>query len=386
MAVAAVSVLGAYLLVVTGPQTQPEDKSRRPKSVRTVTVEASDQRITLRAHGIVTPVRRVTIAPEVTGLVIGHHPALIPGGSLQEGEELFSIDPTLVELNIKESQAAVTRAEASLEEARRKTVEAERLSVEKVIANSDLASIQAEERIQRAELQRLRVALERSQAMLHRHRVLAPFNSVVLNESVEIGQRVNPGFEAATLAGTDAFWVNAVVPVDQLQFIKLPDADSPGAHAEVYFDTGTETLQQRPGQVVQLLSDMEEQGRMARILIEVSDPLNSGSPQTKAPLLLGSYVRVEIDAGLLKGVLAIDRPALREGDTIWVVDRESQLRIRNPSVRWRTEDTVYIDDVINEGESLIISPLRVALPGMEVRANSVQARPAQAVKVTQTKP
>ena len=50
---------------------------------------------------------------------------------------------------------------------------------------------------------------------------------------------------------------------------------------------------------------------MAKILISVKDPMNRSGNRNRTPLLIGSYVRVEVDAGNLENVLAIDRPALR---------------------------------------------------------------------------
>lgn len=368
LAIAGLAIVGGYLIATTGPQTQPEESQRPPKMVATAAITPSDHQVHVRAFGTVTPVRRVEIAPEVTGLIIRHHPNLIPGGVLREGDELFAIDPTIMELSAKEATASVRRAETMLAESRRKEAEAQQLSAERVIAQSDLAAIAAEVQIQAAELDRLRATEERIQALLFRHSIRAPFNAIVLNESVEIGQRVNPGFAAATLVGADRFWVNAALPVDQLQWIQLPNGSVPGAAATVFLDTGGGDSESWEGRVIQLLSDVEREGRMARLLIQVDDPLSAPDSTAKTPLLIGSYVRVEIDAGTLSSVLAIDRKALRDGNRIWIADANDQLQIKQAKVRWRAEETVYIDNALADGESLITSPLRAALPGMKIQA------------------
>ncbi|MDA7618832.1 hypothetical protein N8703_05960, partial [Verrucomicrobia bacterium] len=130
---------------------------------------------------------------------------------------------------------------------------------------------------------------------------------------------------------------------------------------------GSGNSEKRQGHVVQLLGNMEEQGRMARLLIEIKEPRKKHKDDpSRIPLLIGSYVRVQIDAGILQDVIAIDRNTLREGNQVWVVDNENRLQIRDVVVRWKMNETVYIDNTLNPDESLIISPLRVALPGMHL--------------------
>jgi hypothetical protein len=87
------------------------------------------------------------------------------------------------------------------------------------------------------------------------------------------------------------------------------------------------------------------------------------------PLLLDSYVRAEIDAGMLENVLVIPRAALREGGRLWLVDANNELRIRATEVLWTKEgasDALVVSNVIEPGEQLVISGLRTALPGMKV--------------------
>ena len=117
------------------------------------------------------------------------------------------------------------------------------------------------------------------------------------------------------------------------------------------------------GKVVRLLGDLEEGGRLARILVEVANPLESTKGQ---PLLLGSYVRVDIDAGTIPNAIEIPRYALREGDRLWVVDSNDKLAIRDPEILWRNEQSVLTTKVIAEDESLIVSDLLSPLPGMDL--------------------
>ena len=185
------------LLLFNAPTTLPESKVRPPRKVSIIKVQSSDHRISVGAHGTVIPVRTVDIEPQVTGPIISHHPSLVPGGVLEEGESLFVIDGTLTQLELQEARASVNRAKAMLAESKRKQRQAQQLANERVIADTELAAIESLVQIQTAELQRLNAGRDRIRELLDRHVVHAPFNALVLMESVEIGQQVDPGFVAA---------------------------------------------------------------------------------------------------------------------------------------------------------------------------------------------
>ncbi len=366
-----IAVALGWWILNSGPTTAPVEAKRAPKIVKTLRVSPADHHIFVTAQGSVIPAHRVVIQPQVSGNVIRLHPQLRPGGTLKTGDELFAINSILTELDLRENSAEELRARANLKEAGRKWNEGRQLAAERVIADTELASLESTVQIQDAELERILARRSRNEELLTRHVVTAPFNAVVLNEAVELGQRVSPGDNAVTLVGTDEFWVRASLPIDQLKWIALPVDGWPGASVRVVVDTGETEGTIFKGEVVQLQGDIEETGRMAKMLISVKDPLRRSRNDGSLPLLLGSYVRVEIDAGTLNNVLAIDRTTLRDNDRVWIADANGRLQIRDVNVRWRKNETIYVDPVLGPGETMIVSGLRVALPDMEVEAQPV---------------
>ncbi len=371
LAILGLAGIGSTWIYLTGPTTHPEEESRPPKIVKTAPLHPTNQTIQITAYGSVIPAQQVTVEPQVNGHIIQLNPKLIPGGTLQKGDPLFSIDPALAQINLREAQAELARGQAEFHEAQRKSREGQRLAAEKVIPSTESAALEAELLTRTAELERLKARLDRNRELLQRHTLPSPFNALVLNESVEIGQRVDPGDATVTLVGTDAFWVQVAIPTDKLQHLQLPTPESPGATATITLDNGTPNPGRYQGQVIQLLGNIEESGRMARILVEIQNPLNPTTP-TNTPLLLGSYVRVDIHAGQLSNVFVIHRNALREGDRIWIADTNQTLQIRQATVLWQSDDTVSITTPINPGEQLITSDLRVALPDMKINAQPSQ--------------
>jgi len=369
--VAAGLVLGATL-VWTGPTTKPEEKVSGARIVRTIRISPGTEYIAVSAQGPVTPAQKVTVKSQVGGRVVRHHESLVPGGFIRQGEELIGIDPSDYELDLAEQESALEEAEFELAVEKGRQVVAQR---EWKLLESDLTDSEVNQSLVLREphLRRTQAMVRsatnqiaRAELALARTSLTAPFNAMVLDEAIEQGQLVEAGNDIATLVGTDEFWVQATLPVADLRRIRLPGPDEPGAAARIFLDIGNGKPVSWHGTVVRLLSDLEPTGLMARVLVRVEDPLGLEGDGNKLPLLLGSYVRVDIDAGTLNNVLVVPRSALREGDRIWVVDGDNQLHIRDAEILWTRQDTVLIANVINPGEQLVISGLRTALPGMKV--------------------
>ncbi|CAN5230477.1 N/A [soil metagenome] len=377
-AVLATGVAGAAFLLSTAPKTAPEERERAARIVQTLALSPRDEDVVVTGFGSVIPSQSVTIQPEVTGRVTDHHEALTPGGIVSAGEELVVIERADYALAVAEKRAAREEAlfEVAVEEGRQTIAarEWEELKDDLPSGQSNEALVLREPHLRRtrAMLEMADNAVARAELDLARTSIPAPFNAVVLDEAVEVGQRVETGGTIASLAGTDTFWIRVTLPLADVRRIQLPTADRLGASARVLLTAGDGDEAAWDGQVARLLGDLETTGRMARLLVTVTDPLRLTSREDGLPLLLGSYVRVEIDAGRLDDVLEIPRAALRSGDRIWLVGPDNTLQIRDADILWRRDDSVLIANLLQDGERLVVSDLKSALPGMELAPQPLQ--------------
>lgn len=374
LAVLGVAGFLAWVLIETAPKTKPEDKERAVEVVQVVEVTPGDRPVSVTAFGSVIPAREVVIEPQVEGRILSQHDELVLGGRLQKGEKLFQIDPADYELALAERESDLQEAqfELEVEKGRRNVAEREWEQLKNDLPGAEVNQALVlrkphQERIE-AMVEKAENAISKARLDLERTTVEAPFNGMVTEESVEVGQLVREGSRICKLVGSDEFWVQATLPVNQLRWVRLPEGDRPGSAARVILDSGEGRSVIREGRVVRLLSDLEETGRMARVVVSVPDPLSLKSDEgpAAAPLLLGSYVRVEIEAGRLQNVISIPREALRRDDRIWVVDEKNQLQIRETEVLWTDRDHYLVANSLKPGERLIVSSLQSALPGMVV--------------------
>jgi RND family efflux transporter MFP subunit len=221
-------------------------------------------------------------------------------------------------------------------------------------AQSDLVAAEAE--------------LEAARLQLARTKIGAPFNAIVRDIFVQQGSQVTPQESIATLVNTDTYWVEASIPVDQLQWIDIPGREtSPGSDVVVRYQDGAA----RSGRVIKLLSDLEEQGRMARLVIRVADPLSLAPSDVQAPaMLIGEYVQADIQGRAIADAYRIPREALRERSRVWVVAKEGTLDIREVQVAWRDTQSVIVKEGLKPGERVVVSDLAAPVKGMAVDIDS----------------
>jgi len=227
------------------------------------------------------------------------------------------------------------------------------------------------------------VALKEAELDLERTTVRAPFNAVIKTRHVDLGSQVSAGAPLATLAGTDKYWIQALLPLSQLKWVRIPGVNSKtGSTVRVFHESAWGNGVQRTGTVERLMTDLEPQGRMARLLVTVDDPLGlKAAPEKRHPFILGSYVRVEIVGCKLTGIVRLPRTSLREGNQVWVIGKDEKLEVRDVTIAWSDKEDVYLSHGVKAGDRLITSDLGAPVPGMALRtAQSVTEEPDEEAK------
>lgn len=378
-AVVAVGIIvGAVLLANQLLESKPESE-RGPRGpgnailVDSVEVEMGTQTVVIEASGTVGPAREITLFPRVQGEVLAVHAELVPGGRLPAGAEVVSIDDADYQVALRQARAVRDQADANrrLEEASRDTARAEyeRFRDELGDVDTDLVLRQPQADVAEAAYRSANAQLSRARLDLTRTSVAAPFDAVVLRRSVDVGSRVTQNSEIARLAGTDAFWVDVAIPVDHLRWITLPDPDgTPGSSVRVFHRAAWGPEAYREGHVVRLQPDLEEGGRMARLLVAVEDPLSLSPEHASRPrLFLGAWVEVEVQGTEVDDVIALDRALVRAGSHAWVVGEGDVLEIRDLQIAFSTRDTVYVIDGLAPDDRVVSSGISAPVDGMQLR-------------------
>ena len=370
---------GGVYLKKTAPRSKKRSPARMVPVVQVRRVQPVQHRVVLTVMGTVVPARQVVLKSRVAGRVIYVRPEFSEGGFLKKGDLLIQLDDADYRLVLAQRKSDLIDSQHALklELGRQKVARREWALLNKtrqggaVDTGVPLALRETHLEKARADVAAAEATVEKAMLDLERTRIFAPFNAIVRSKSVDIGSQVTPQVPLAELAGTDVYWVQASVPLDRLPWIRIPRrAGETGSVAGVYCASG----HRMQGTVLRLMGDLTRQGRMARLLIAVRDPLHlKGGGRKDLPLLIDEYVRVEIQGPLLEDVFVLPRTALRDNLTVWLVNDEGRLEIRRVSPVWRDARSVVLKDGLSAGERLVVSDLATPVAGMQLRLDSSRA-------------
>ena len=364
-------IVGARFLIATKPKVNRRPPERMAPLVRTAVLQPENYTFSIPAMGTVIPSRETGLEVPVSGEVIYVHSEFTEGGMFAQGTKILQVDPKDYELAVQQKRRALADAEYSLKlEQGHQDVARQEWSLlygDKVVnkGESDLALRKPHLEKVQAEIAAAKAELEQAEINLNRTTLTAPFNALVLKSYVELGSQVSSQKRLADLVGTDTYWVQVSLPVDRLRWVQVPNGDQ-GAGSEVDIFYRADNV--KTGRVARLLPDLSKEGRMARLLIEVADPLDLQAKDEKQPMLLiGEFVRVSIEGEELHNVYRVPRSALRNDREVWIVDEESKLAMRPVKTIWRDQDTVVVQDGFKPGEALVISDIPAPVAGMDLR-------------------
>jgi multidrug efflux pump subunit AcrA (membrane-fusion protein) len=395
LAIVALGIATASVFIANRPQAASSDRPEKIPHVRVRHVEAGSHRPAFSALGIVRPETQVVLHPEVTGRVVEQHEQLVAGGHIRKNEALIRVDPRDYSDAVAIGQAEVEQARlmAIEERARKQVAEHEwKYRPEGISEDSlDFALRQPHVRAARARVRSARSRVKRAQRDLQRTIVRAPFDAVVLEEGVDIGQMVGPQSNVATLVGIERYLLQVSVPAAWLPLIAIPGLNvdhETGSQVEIVSEQGVRSG--RAGRVVRLLNAVDRDGQMAQLVVAVEDPLGlvprqeGDAPEETLvgdeapvrervqPLLLGRYMSVVIEGNSQSAVIALPSASLH-GNEVFVVDEEDRLRKRTVRVAWRERDEVFVDAGLSTGDRVVITPFATAADGMRVVVDSGQS-------------
>ncbi len=361
------ATLAAYYLK-TGPEAKPNKRQASRPLVQVTTIHFTSHRLTINSMGTVLAAKEINLTPGVGGEIIALSDNMVPGGFFVENETLVTIDPIDYQLAIKRLQSEVAKAQNDIElEMGNQRIARKEFEIlgEMVTETEKKLMLRAPQLgIKKATLQGVKANLAQAELNLKRTRVHAPFNGVVLSRSVNLGTRIAESTILARLVGTDEFWLKLTIPANQLQWINFPTAGKQSSEVRMYLQEKRDGSSFRTGRVLRPAADLEEQGRMAVVYVAIKDPLCLQPENSKkSRLLLDSFVQAEIEGMELTRVVAINRDNLREDNSIWLLKEDNTLEIRKVPIVAKTNDQVFVQSGLADGERLIVSDLSSPVPG-----------------------
>jgi len=367
---AAATVTGLFL---TEPEAQRSSASKRTAMlVEVARPERGTFRPAIVAMGTVRPEQEIVLSPRVSGEIVSMSESFTPGGFVEEGEVLLQIDPADYQATLLQAQSELRQASAELElELGRQELARQDYEDLKGTISSEYETLvlrQPQLDTARARVEAAQAAVRRAELDLERTRLRAPFAAHILSRNANVGSQVAPGEALGRLVGIRSYWVEAAIPVSNVGWIEFPaDDGAPGSAAQVRNRSAWPEGSFREAQVHRLIGALENQTRLARILLTVHDPLAHEPGAGGLPLLMvGSYVETRIEGKPIENVVRMDRNYLRQNDTAWVYE-DGALGIRELQIVFRDQDYVYIGSGLDEQDDIVTNDLATVIEGAPLR-------------------
>jgi len=364
---------GAVVLVVVLRLT-----ACRPHSIEVEVVTVArgpvEDAVTNSQAGTVKARLRARVGAERAGRV-----AAIPhreGSRVRRGETMLSLDRSTAETQLEVARrdlegataaAAATRAAATLAAQQYdRTAALFRDSLvsqgEMDQAKSRLESADAEQTRAEAGERRARSAVRLAQDELDHLRVLAPFDGIVSQRMVEVGESVIPGQPVLEVVSLSRLYVSA--PIDEIDIGRVRE----GLPARVTLDPYRGRVWQGVvTRVSPVVNDVREQNRTLEVEVEMTPDPNAPQPKP------GTSADVEIVLDRRDRVLRVPTNAVIEGKRVLVLERGTAVS-RDVKTGLRNWDWTEITDGLGEGEAVITSLGKQGVKaGARVKARATEA-------------
>lgn len=359
-------VVGLFALKAGKPMPEKKVTETPAPVVQAVTVTVGPHTVRISGQGTVRPLLNAQLAPQVSGKVLYTAASLVNGGAFKAGDELLKIDPIDYELAVTLAAARIGDAEAkyalALEESEAAIQEWRDLNPG--IAPPDLVARKLRLSAASAKLEAEKADHRKAQLQLERTRLKAPFDGVVSEKMVDIGQYVTPGQRMATLYGTQAAEIVVPLETEHLQWFHVPgftDGDGEGARAVVRVALAGK-IREWPGRVMRAEGRIDAKTRLINVVVRVEEPYSR-----KPPLASGLFANVEIEGSILEKAALLPRAALRPGGQVWIVGQDRRLQFRTVDVARISKAGVQITAGLASGDRVIVSQIKAVTDGMKVR-------------------
>lgn len=381
----AVGLVVAMTIVKLRPQAETAIPEAIAPLVRVRTVHPQSLRLSVRSQGSVVPRRQTTLSPQVPGTVMMVSPSFVSGGFVKEGELLVQLDPLDFEIAVVQASSAVARAQVHVarEKAEARVAEREWQDLGEGEA-SPLAKRDLQQAEAAAEYQSALAALRQAKANLARTRLTAPFDGRVRSKNVDLGQFVGTAQPLGVVYSIDVAEVRLPLPDGELAFMDLPLVFREEADRETPLQLLPEVVLRTQfaggifewmGRVVRTEGEIDALSRMVHVVVQVNDPYGMPENEQRPPLAVGMFVEAEIYGQTLENVFIVPRSAVRDRTQVLIVDAENRMRFRNINiVRFQGNEAV-IDQGLEAGERICLSPLAVVTDGMLVRSIEEEGAP-----------
>ncbi|MCB1688703.1 MAG: efflux RND transporter periplasmic adaptor subunit [Halioglobus sp.] len=372
----AISTAITTALYLNRPPAKIAEPEHLQVSVDVAEVVKEKLRIEVQAQGTVSPMQETSILSEVNGRIIEASPSFAVGGFVSKGEVLLRIDPRDYETNLLRAEAALKSAESNLAQEKGRAQVAEK-EWQRLPEGSQRSQEAKDLYLRKPQLDQAQAQMLAAQADLNTARdnlertiIRAPYEALIRDKHVELGQFVAAGSPIADIFSVEYAEIRLPIPQNKLAYLELPSLSGTdnGSPIDVYTDVGGE-VKHWTAQLHRTEGVFDERSRVLYAVARIKDPYALHHPG-RPPLRIGTFVNANIQGREIEDIITLPRFVMRAGNNLWVVDDSGHLRNRPVTLLRTGGDLVYISDGLDNGDLVSLTTLDSSFDSSEVTIQS----------------
>lgn len=414
-ALMALVLAGAWVamerLAASRPERSPRAFTPLVYTVETTIAERADNRPVIRLYGQVDTGRNVELRAAVSGDVVEIHPDLVAGRRVSQGTVLLRVDPfayegALVEAraNLASVRAAIAEIDARLAAEREQLEGADaqlqfaRADLDRALSlagsgaltdkelddrrlilsqreqassqrRSNILIAEAQRSQQEANAERLDWKIREAERKLADTALVAPFDGIISEETVETGRSVNANEVVASIYDDTALDVKFTLT--NAQYGRMATDADPliGREVEISWSVGG-TEYTWPATIDRIGARVTAERGGVEVFARISEAAN---PVQLRP---GAFVSLTVPDRIWPQTFRLPETSVRNSDHVFVVVDGKLERRDVRLIAWDGESAI-VDGDLKDGDTVLATRLTEASEGVSVREPSGQDPPPE---------
>ncbi len=378
-------VVSIAIVIALVTYQQAKNAAKKPETTKAVLVDVIEAEVqslnfSVESQGTVRPRTETTLVSEVAGKIVSVAPEFVAGGFFREGEILLQIDPSDYQTGLKRAEAALASREARLadEIARSKQALKDWQNIGREDQPSDLVLRKPQLADARANVSAAEADVQKAKRDLERTRITVPYDGLVREKLVDIGQYVAPGTRLAVTFAIDTAEVRLPLTHNDLRYLDLPSETEAKQRRKNFpavilsAEQGGETRTWE-ARIIRTEGVVDEISRVTYAVAQVTDPYGLLGQSHQQELKIGTFVNASIEGLPAKNVVVLPRFVLRADNTVLVANANNELEIAPVNVTRAEPKKVYISSGIKAGDKVVITTLDAPVPGTRLAIREPRA-------------
>ncbi len=339
---AAIAILAISLYSCGGKEENKTAVALDPVKVEVIKVASPNGYSTLNFNGKIVAANSANISTRMMGFV--EQVKVKVGDKVKKGQLLMMINNADLQAKSAQVKAAISAAEAGFENAEKDYKRFQSLMKSNSISQKEMDDMSTRYEMTKSQLEGAKQQQREVNAQLQYVNLKAPFDGVITNRFIEVGDMANPGMPLLAIEQPGKMEVMAMVPENNIQAVKQ------GAQAIIYINSIDTELK---GVITEVSSSSKNTGGQYAIRAVINDnnsKVRSGmyatvSASVEDEVLDNSALQIPKESIVTRGQLS----------GVYTVSQQNTAILRWLKLGQISEDKVEVLSGLSAGEQLILS-------------------------------